>query len=162
MAQITYANKSTMNSNSNIPATNKCQASDMNEIKSVVNANYDEMLNTIFYKSGDTMTMGSRYYVNGTLTSSSKNIVFEVPVDKSMKNVSPTLSSIAFNGRTPAGGYINNSSNDITQSSSGYTFTLDKTGDYFIRITVAKSTAFTNVTNNTPVALNVVYTINFS
>ena len=45
MAQITYADKSTMNENSSIPATNKCQASDMNEIKSVVNANYNEVGN---------------------------------------------------------------------------------------------------------------------
>lgn len=43
MAQITYANKSTMNSNPSVPATNKCQASDMNEIKSVVNTNYTEL-----------------------------------------------------------------------------------------------------------------------
>ena len=43
MAQITYADKSTMNENSSIPATNKCQASDMNEIKSVVNENYNEV-----------------------------------------------------------------------------------------------------------------------
>ena len=45
MAQITYADKSTMNENSSIPATNKCQASDMNEIKSVVNGNYNEVGN---------------------------------------------------------------------------------------------------------------------
>lgn len=43
MAQITYADKTTMNSNSSIPAINKCQASDMNEIKSVVNNNYSEV-----------------------------------------------------------------------------------------------------------------------
>ncbi|MEE3417886.1 MAG: hypothetical protein VZQ62_00935 [Methanosphaera sp.] len=43
MAQITYADKTTMNSNSSIPAINKCQASDMNEIKSVVNNNYNEV-----------------------------------------------------------------------------------------------------------------------
>jgi hypothetical protein len=47
MAQITYADKSTMNSNSSIPAINKCQASDMNEIKSVVNSNYTELRNAI-------------------------------------------------------------------------------------------------------------------
>lgn len=47
MAQITYADKITMNSNSSIPATNKCQASDMNMIKSVVNDNYTELTNTI-------------------------------------------------------------------------------------------------------------------
>ena len=45
MAQITYADKSTMNENSSIPAINKCQASDMNEIKSVVNGNYNEVGN---------------------------------------------------------------------------------------------------------------------
>lgn len=52
MAQITYADKSTMNENSSIPATNKCQASDMNEIKSVVNGNYTELLNAINETSG--------------------------------------------------------------------------------------------------------------
>lgn len=45
MAQITYADKSAMNVNSSIPAINKCQASDMNEIKSVVNNNYNEVGN---------------------------------------------------------------------------------------------------------------------
>lgn len=52
MAQITYADKSAMNENSSIPAINKCQASDMNEIKSVVNSNYTELLNAINETSG--------------------------------------------------------------------------------------------------------------
>ena len=45
MAQITYADKSTMNVNSSIPDINKVNASDMNEIKSVVNGNYNEVGN---------------------------------------------------------------------------------------------------------------------
>lgn len=36
--QITYSNKADLNSNPSVPATNKVQASDMNEIKTVVNA----------------------------------------------------------------------------------------------------------------------------
>lgn len=36
---ITYSNKSDINSNSSVPAANKVQAADMNEIKTVVNAN---------------------------------------------------------------------------------------------------------------------------
>ena len=47
MAQITYADKSAMNVNSSIPDTNKVNASDMNEIKSVVNANYNEYSNLL-------------------------------------------------------------------------------------------------------------------
>ena len=41
MAQITYADKTAMNVNSSIPDINKVNASDMNEIKSVVNGNYN-------------------------------------------------------------------------------------------------------------------------
>ena len=40
---ITYANKVTLNENPNIDAVNKCQASDMNEIKNVVNNNANEL-----------------------------------------------------------------------------------------------------------------------
>ena len=36
---ITYGDKSFLNENANIPATNKVQDTDMNEIKSVVNNN---------------------------------------------------------------------------------------------------------------------------
>lgn len=45
MALITYTDKATMNENTSIPAINKVQASDMNEIKSVVNENYDDLVN---------------------------------------------------------------------------------------------------------------------
>lgn len=48
MALITYTDKVAMNANANIPAINKCQAADMNEIKSVVNTNADYLVNTGF------------------------------------------------------------------------------------------------------------------
>lgn len=51
MAQITYADKSAMNTNSSIPDTNKCNASDMNEIKTVVNGNYTEMTSELDKRS---------------------------------------------------------------------------------------------------------------
>ena len=41
MQKITYAAKSYINENSSVPAANKVQAADMNEIKTVVNANAD-------------------------------------------------------------------------------------------------------------------------
>ncbi len=39
LQNITFTDKSTMNANADIPAVNKVQATDMNEIKSVVNNN---------------------------------------------------------------------------------------------------------------------------
>lgn len=41
ISKITYGNKSAVNTNSSVPAANKVQDSDMNEIKTVVNANAD-------------------------------------------------------------------------------------------------------------------------
>ena len=43
MQTINYTNKSALNQNADIPDVNKCNASDLNEIKSVVNANASEM-----------------------------------------------------------------------------------------------------------------------
>lgn len=43
MAKITYANKVALNVNSDIADVNKCNATDLNEIKEVVNTNDDNM-----------------------------------------------------------------------------------------------------------------------
>lgn len=47
MALITYQNKVTLNENASVSAINKVQASDMNEIKTVVNGNWEELAKTI-------------------------------------------------------------------------------------------------------------------
>lgn len=47
MALITYQNKVTLNENPSVSAINKVQASDMNEIKTVVNGNWNELAKTI-------------------------------------------------------------------------------------------------------------------
>ena len=52
MAQITYENKVKINDNPNIPDINKVTDADMNEIKSVVNENYQELTNLISNGTG--------------------------------------------------------------------------------------------------------------
>lgn len=42
MQKITYADKTALNTNASVPDTNKCNASDLNEIKNVINSNADE------------------------------------------------------------------------------------------------------------------------
>lgn len=43
ITKITYADKQQLNANASINANNKCQATDMNEIKTVVNGNADNI-----------------------------------------------------------------------------------------------------------------------
>lgn len=77
-AQITYADKSAMNVNSTIPDINKVNASDMNEIKSVVNENYTEFLNAINDKNIISASITSNY----TLTST--NSYIKLPLNTSL------------------------------------------------------------------------------
>lgn len=69
MAQITYADKVALNVNSNIADINKVNASDMNEIKQVVNDNANTLDNKISNTYGISQTEGySQEYINGLQT----------------------------------------------------------------------------------------------
>lgn len=56
MAQITYADKSAINVNPDVASTNKVEAGDMNEIKSVVNANDTAFTNATTYSTTEVDT----------------------------------------------------------------------------------------------------------
>lgn len=67
---ITYADKTALNLNPEVDAVNKCQATDLNEIKSVVNNNATELSNV--FDSG-TNTNGSWIkYSDGTMICAGK------------------------------------------------------------------------------------------
>ena len=57
--QITYADKVALNQNSNIPDNNKVNASDMNEIKSVVNSVFNGTISTNDFSVGGTLYTSS-------------------------------------------------------------------------------------------------------
>lgn len=62
---ITYADKTALNENAGVNAVNKCQASDLNEIKSVVNNNANELTNVI--ESGSNSNGKWVKYADGTM-----------------------------------------------------------------------------------------------
>lgn len=57
MQTIGYTNKSALNQNAGIADINKCNASDMNEIKSVVNTNASECGNASDLETIDTSSL---------------------------------------------------------------------------------------------------------
>ena len=71
MAKITYENKVALNVNSDIADINKCNASDLNEIKNVVNTNDDDF-NTL------NINVGNITQLNTTNKSSMVNAINEV------------------------------------------------------------------------------------
>ena len=70
MSKITYENKEQLNTNENIPAKNKCMASDLNEIKSIVNENDTNALYKKNVKTTKTDSDNDTYscnYINSAL-----------------------------------------------------------------------------------------------
>lgn len=106
------------------------------------------------YKAGDTFTVADvSAAIPGYITTSGKAIHLSVPVDKSMANIS-SVSVTALKGyiRHAGGGYVDASgATNIDWKGSSYTVAADKASPNLVHISITKTTAFTNVTNNTPV-----------
>ena len=159
MTKITYDDKSYLNQNASVPNANKVCDSDMNEIKSVVNSNYDEMKDELYYKANDIIEIGATggdttYTTIGTLTGSTAVILFNITTSKRLDNInSISANNIQVVIRGINGNLNNNSNFTEYVGASGYTITTGISGSTSITIRITKSSAFTNGTNNTPVSL---------
>lgn len=106
------------------------------------------------YESNDTSTF-TNLLGSGYITSSSKSIIIGITVGKSLENIS----SISVNDcvgalRTASGGYVNGTSYDTNWlNQTGVTVTASKCDNYHINLSFASSSAYTNITNNTPVSM---------
>lgn len=164
MAKITYTDKVTMNENADIPAINKVQATDMNEIKSVINENDDnvgtlsslpttdkssavaalsEIYNDVFYSSGDTYTIPGQLYVSGALFGSRNTVAFTLFLPKRLDNISSVeASNLNVAVRLTGGGYwVNGDIADANVAVASFT-------NNYVTITIESSTA--SGTGNTP------------
>lgn len=118
----------------------------------------DELISDMYYKSGDTFTIAGDnggVPINGYITSSTKHARFMVPVDKSLKNISTiTCTALVGGVRVSGGGYME-SSTDSTNwvGKSGISFTVTKASDRLVQLDIVKTSAFTNVTNNSVVSM---------
>jgi hypothetical protein len=106
--KITYSNKAYINENASIAATNKVQATDMNEIKSVVNNNADLIYPVGTIITTNTNTNPSATY-GGTWSSVECNLVIEKGdiVSGSPTNVSYGKYRVYANGDFEAWGFLN-------------------------------------------------------
>lgn len=115
-----------------------------------------DILGELFYKPGDTITVEANGVggapLSGYVTSSTTNIRILVPVGRSLANIN-TITCNACKGQIRgARGYVNGSSSSVDWATAT-TITCVKATEYAIQIQFHASSAYTNVTNNTPVVL---------
>ena len=164
MALINYNDKQFLNENASIPAENKVSDTDMNEIKNVVNNNYNEVgdildletadktsivtaLNEIygdvFYSSGETYQISGQVYVGGGLTGSSKSVLFTVFLPKRVNKItSLSVSGLNVAIRHTGGGYWMNG-----EVASSNIEVVDFKANY---VTLGINASTATGTNNTP------------
>lgn len=125
------------------------------------------ILDQLFYKAGDAYTVAGRIVDNGYISNSAKQINFTITLPKSMANVTVQLTDLRLNARHSNGGYVfgsgyvTNGYNVLTDSS--LTVTILTQADDFLTIQIESATAFSGVTNNTPVSISMEnLTISFS
>lgn len=91
MSKITYEDKEQLNTNENIPAKNKCMASDLTEIKKVVNENDTNALYNTNVKTTKTDSDTDVYscnYVNEILTTKAGTVQKGAEIDNEHTNIS--------------------------------------------------------------------------
>lgn len=110
-------------------------------------------ITTTHYVAGDTLITSAYTDLNGFITSSTTSCSFSFYTPKSLANIS-TVTVTAFKGTLRGGsGYLDGKTSAYDWfADASYTLTATKITDNMIRIVCTKSSAFTNVTNNTPVS----------
>ena len=108
-----------------------------------------------YYKSGDVYVETQELNVGGFVTSSTTKLMFTIPFN-AVKDGTATITGGTFVIRGVSG-YVNGNqaSSTITPSTSGYTFTVDSYNESSVTISIKKSSAFTNTSNNTPVGIQI-------
>lgn len=143
---------------SNLNTTNKSSlVSAINEVNTTASAvdtltqAIQDINDHLFYKAGDTLT--ESFDISGWVTTASTELWTAIVLPKNMDNISTvTCTGGSFVMRTTSGGYLDNNSTGIAYNASGITLTVEKRDNRTIAFVLKKSSAFTNVVNNTPVA----------
>lgn len=105
----------------------------------------------IAYSTNDTFTASS-ITIDGLITNNIKRLRLSIPVAKSMGGITGVSVTTLTGVLIGAKGYLDSNSSNVDLLSSAYTVTVTKSSDNIVSLTIDRSTAFTNVDNNTPIA----------
>lgn len=137
--------------NDSAPAIN---ATNLNKIEQGIKDSAD-WIDSQYFSVGETFTQNYPAILPcaGLVTTSTTTVFFTVVLPKKLDNVSSFTVDALTGGMRGISGYVNGTS-DSSDLTSGYTLSGTIMDSQTIRIQVTKSSAMSNVTNNTPVAVS--------
>ena len=111
-----------------------------------LNANFDELLDDIYYKNGDILNITSVVYLNAQISGGSTQVLFTIPLPKRLTKIkSVTLNRYDITVRRVEGGY------PLNRATSGVEIevTPQQGLDNLLKVIVNKSDGL-GTTNNSP------------
>ena len=132
----------------NLPSTNTpINETNLNKIETGIKNIDDE----IFYKSGDTYSAGY-ISLSGHITTGTTGVAITLFLPKRLDNItSITINTLKMEARGIKGYLNSNAGSYDFLNDSNYTVNVTKRALNAVSIFIKKSSAFTNVDNNTPV-----------
>lgn len=133
----------------------------INDKEYILNANnvYEEfnkkLEDDMFYKTGDTITYIRDNIINGYVTGNGTQLELIVYTDKRLDKISVITPTKTEGIGRSATGYIDNANSwtDYTASGSSFTTLARKISNNSFLFRITKSSAFANLTNNTPITM---------
>ena len=123
----------------------------------------EKLQNDLYYKPGDTYSSNEYLICSGFITTGTTEVQINLRSPKSLKNIKTiTITSLYLIIRGISGYLDNRASRDEYVGISGYSLNSVIADNYNIRISIIKNSAFTNVTNNTPVVVAGMVKLTFS
>ncbi len=126
----------------------------INELNSLIATTYANIQDELYYKNNDEFTTLYTITSDGFISGGSTTIWITIPLPKRMDNITDVdILSMNIVARGTSG-YVDNASSYFSVTGSNYTITKAINGNE-LSLTIAKNTSFTNVTNNTPVSVQI-------
>ena len=117
----------------------------------------------IYYKSGDTYANTGYHVIGGAISSSTKGVFFTITLPKRLNYVNSVTCKSCIVSLRGIKGYLNSvSGQNEYVGNSEYTITCEKSSENTVYVSLVKSAAFTNTTNNTPVSITGHFVLEFS
>ena len=136
---------------SSLQSSVSANTSDISSLQSSIASELADILEDLFYKNNDTLEITYQTEVSflGYITGRAKDILFTVPVPKSLKNISQiSVDKLEMNIRHVSGGYVGGNNYDF----KNYLSSIRKINDHNIDIHLVNSNGW-GVTNNTPLSI---------
>lgn len=124
----------------------------LEEYNAITNKDDDRFNRDLYFQPGDKFECDNEVILSGFITSGTTGVRLSFPSPKRLDNItSITCQSLKCEARGVKG-YLNSQAGTIEYvGRSGYTVSINKSNNNIINILIVKSSAWTNVDNNTPV-----------